>query len=153
MNLLPARQQGAALVVGLLLLLVLTLLAISGMNTASLELVMAGNTQYQQVAFQNAEHAIARSLIVGTFNPSDAPQTDTTSAVSTSTIAAQNNGDAMPGFWGSSWDDFSTFHFEMTVKGLSNRNAKFEIDQGIAVIGPASSTWGPTTGLPASLTP
>jgi hypothetical protein len=51
----PQRQNGAALVVGLLLLMVLTLLAISGMNTASLELVMAGNTQYQQNAFQAAE--------------------------------------------------------------------------------------------------
>ena len=41
------RQDGAALVVGLILLLVLTLLAVSGMTTASLELQMAGNEQYQ----------------------------------------------------------------------------------------------------------
>ena len=44
-------QSGAALVVGLLLLLVLTILAISGMTTATLELQMAGNEQYQERAF------------------------------------------------------------------------------------------------------
>src|SRR5690606_2858774 len=38
------RQRGAALVVGLILLMVLTVLAISGMNTSTLELQMAGNT-------------------------------------------------------------------------------------------------------------
>ena len=49
------HQRGAALVVGLLLLLVLTILAISGMTTATLELQMAGNRQYQERAFQAAE--------------------------------------------------------------------------------------------------
>ena len=43
----PARQRGAALVIGLLLLLVLTLLAVSGMSSASVELIMAGNEQYR----------------------------------------------------------------------------------------------------------
>ena len=38
-------QRGAALVIGLLLLLVLTVLAISGMNSASVEFLMAGNDQ------------------------------------------------------------------------------------------------------------
>jgi type IV pilus assembly protein PilX len=58
----PAKlaQRGAALVVGLLLLLVLTLLAISGMNTSTLELVMAGNTQFYQNAFQASETGIER---------------------------------------------------------------------------------------------
>ncbi|PZN33189.1 MAG: pilus assembly protein PilX, partial [Proteobacteria bacterium] len=59
----------------MLLLLVLTLLAISGMNTASLELVMAGNTQYRQNAFQAAENGIERSLQEAAFNPGAAPET------------------------------------------------------------------------------
>ena len=37
------RQNGAALVVGLVLLVVITVLAISGMNTATAELAMARN--------------------------------------------------------------------------------------------------------------
>ena len=51
-------QRGAALVVGLVLMLVLTVLGISGLNTATLELVMASNTQSQQLAFQAAETGI-----------------------------------------------------------------------------------------------
>ena len=51
----PVRQKGAALIVGLVLLLVLTVLGVSGINMASLELQMTGNTQAAQVAFQAAE--------------------------------------------------------------------------------------------------
>ena len=38
-------QRGAALVIGMILLLVLTVLGISGLVTATLELQMAGNAQ------------------------------------------------------------------------------------------------------------
>jgi type IV pilus assembly protein PilX len=61
-------QSGAALVVGLLLLLVLTILAISGMTTASLEMLMAGNEQYQERAFQAADSAVERAIITGVYN-------------------------------------------------------------------------------------
>lgn len=62
------RQSGAALVVGLLLLLVLTILAISGMSTAALELLMAGNEQYQERAFQAADSAVERAITSGVYN-------------------------------------------------------------------------------------
>jgi type IV pilus assembly protein PilX len=62
---LPSRQRGAALVVGLLLMLVLTLLAISGMTTASNELQMAGNEQYQERAFQAADAGVERAIQAG----------------------------------------------------------------------------------------
>jgi len=61
------HQRGAALVVGLLLLLVLTILAISGMTTASLELQMAGNRQYQERAFQAAEAGVEQAMRAGIF--------------------------------------------------------------------------------------
>ena len=51
------RQQGAALVVSLILLMMLTLLAVSTMRTASLEVAMAGNDQFGENAFQLAETA------------------------------------------------------------------------------------------------
>ena len=57
------KQHGAALVVGLLMLVILTLLAIAGMNTASTELVMAGNEQFRENAFQAAETGIERTLV------------------------------------------------------------------------------------------
>jgi hypothetical protein len=73
---LPGAARGAALVVGLVLLLILTLLAISGMNTATTELVMAGNEMYQENAFQAAETGIERTMATATFNPDLLPPAD-----------------------------------------------------------------------------
>jgi type IV pilus assembly protein PilX len=62
------RQQGAALVVGLILLVVITVLAISGMNTATTELAMARNDQNYENAFQAAETGLENALAQGQFN-------------------------------------------------------------------------------------
>ena len=62
------RQQGAALVVGLILLVVVTVLAISGMNTATTELALARNDQNYENAFQAAETGIEIALSQGSFN-------------------------------------------------------------------------------------
>lgn len=56
------RQHGAALIVGLVLMMVLTILAISTMRTATLELAMAGNTQYQETAQQLAEAGLTHAV-------------------------------------------------------------------------------------------
>jgi type IV pilus assembly protein PilX len=63
----PHRQQGAALVVGLILLVVITVLAISGMNTATTELALARNDQAYENAFQAAETGLATALSQGQF--------------------------------------------------------------------------------------
>ena len=62
------KQDGAALVIGLILLVVITVLAISGMSTATTELAMARNDQYSENAFQAAEQGLAIVLGKGTFN-------------------------------------------------------------------------------------
>ena len=56
------RQTGAALVIGLILLVVVTVLAVSGMNTATTELAMARNDQVSENAFQAAETGIEIAL-------------------------------------------------------------------------------------------
>ncbi len=56
------KQRGAALVVGLILLVVITVLAISGMNTATTELAMARNDQNTENAFQAAETGLETAL-------------------------------------------------------------------------------------------
>jgi len=56
------RQRGAALIVGLVLMMVLTILAVSTMRTATLELAMAGNTQYHEKARQLAQAGIATAI-------------------------------------------------------------------------------------------
>jgi type IV pilus assembly protein PilX len=65
------KQDGAALVVGLVLLVVVTVLAISGMNTATTELAMARNDQNYENAFQAAETGIETALARGSFNTAD----------------------------------------------------------------------------------
>ncbi|MDH5454529.1 MAG: pilus assembly PilX N-terminal domain-containing protein [Gammaproteobacteria bacterium] len=60
-------QQGAALVVGLMLLVVITVLAISGMNTATTELALVRNDQAYEDAFQAAETGIEMALSQGQF--------------------------------------------------------------------------------------
>lgn len=62
-----SKQQGAALVVGLMLLVVITVLAISGMNTATTELAMARNDQAYENAFQAAENGLETALSQGQF--------------------------------------------------------------------------------------
>ena len=53
------RQQGAALFMALIVLLVLTILGVFGMNMARLENLMAGNNQFQTTALNNAEGTLA----------------------------------------------------------------------------------------------
>ena len=52
------RQQGAILIVSLLLLLVMTLLGITAVSTTSLEEKMASNNRQRQLAFQSASSAL-----------------------------------------------------------------------------------------------
>lgn len=65
---LRARQNGAALVIGLILMVVITVLAISGMNTATTELAMARNDQSYENAFQAAETGLEAALSQGRFD-------------------------------------------------------------------------------------
>jgi len=52
------RQQGLALIMSLVILLVLTLLGVTAMNTSNLQLLMTGNSQYQTTALNIAEGVI-----------------------------------------------------------------------------------------------
>lgn len=65
-------QHGAALLTGLIFLVVLTLLTLSAMKATSLEERMAGNARDQDLAFQAAEAAIRDAMInrVPTLSPS-----------------------------------------------------------------------------------
>ena len=62
------RQQGAALIIGLLLMVVITVLAVSGMNTATTEFAMARNDQTYESTFQAAEQGLEAALAQGQFN-------------------------------------------------------------------------------------
>jgi type IV pilus assembly protein PilX len=144
-----SRQQGAALVIGLMLLLVLTLLAISGMNTATVELQMAGNQQYAQNAFQAAETGIEQAMATNTVNTNstttvaitaiDGSTTDTYE--SNTGFEAPNGITAVPGggFSMGSGTSFSAYHFDVTSTGASARNARSVNTQSYYVIGPSGN--------------
>ena len=52
---LSSRQRGAALVVSLMFLLIMTILGVTAMNTATLGTMMAGNAMFQATALSEAE--------------------------------------------------------------------------------------------------
>ncbi len=143
----PQRQSGAALVIGLLLLLVLTVLAISGTNTSSLSLIVAGNAQYSQNAFQAAESGIEQSMGENEFNPANSEEISGTVGEDNSTFVAittpQLDGASQPALPGSSLDDYSTYHFEIESTGNSQRGAVSTNIQALGVIAPADPTIPP----------
>jgi type IV pilus assembly protein PilX len=143
-------QRGAALIVGLLLLTVITLLAIAGMNSASVELIMAGNTQYQQKAFQASEMGVEQALVTGDFIPGAADVTKPDVAVSGAapdtyhtTLHSDLKGAPQPAMWGNDLNAFSSYHFLITSVGTSARSAQATHLQGVAVLAPYSPTFTP----------
>jgi type IV pilus assembly protein PilX len=136
------RQQGAALVVGLILLLVITVLAISGMSTASLELQMAGNAQYGQNAFQASETGIEQAMTVGTYDTSAAtPFNSTEYKFETVMRFNDNNGvTEVPegGYSMGIGKGFKAYHFDITSTGESARGAQAVHVQSFYIKGQAS---------------
>ncbi len=140
------KQKGAALVVGLILLLVLTLLAVSTMSTATMEFRMAQNMQYSENAFQAAETAIDTALVGGnwnTNNPIVVPQTlvpgstgDYTQSVTTFDVATN-----VPtgGFSMGAGAGFAAYHFDVTSVGTSNRGASSAHTQSFYIVGPGGN--------------
>jgi hypothetical protein len=128
------RQRGAALIIGLLLLLVLTLLAISGMRSASEELIMAGNEQYRQNAFQAAEAGVEQAIERGTFVGGSAVETVTGTVGGseyTATITPQLGGLPSGTIAGSSSDSAAGISYEVASVGNSFRGAQVTTWQGL----------------------
>ena len=59
---LPGKQRGAALVVSLIILVVITVLSVSAMRSSTMETKVAVNHQFKQMSFQAAESAFAMLL-------------------------------------------------------------------------------------------
>jgi Tfp pilus assembly protein PilX len=133
------RQRGAALVVSMILLMVLTLLAISGMSTATLELQMAGNAQYSENAFQASETGIeeamrdAREKGANTSNV-DPKRTEVVPGSTTDHYTIETLHDPFTGVsnvpveagafsMGEGGKGYQAFHFEVTSTGTSSRSA------------------------------
>lgn len=148
-------QRGAVLVMGLVLLMVLTILGVSGMNTATLELAMAGNAQFHQEAFQAAETGIDISIARRNFNtvaPAILPLTPLggmssamgmggggatyfTQAVSTFMLATPIPSGAAFTI-GMNTGAVQAYHFDVVALGQGPRNAASTHTQSFYVVGP-----------------
>jgi Tfp pilus assembly protein PilX len=147
-------QSGAALVVSLVLLLVLTVLAISTMNTASVELAMAGNAQYSENAFQLAETGI--DINIQTINNGaalPAPGIPNCPAVGTIPMGAPVAVAVLSGSFqtgtgycgeapdlsgGSSLGKIQQYHYRTDAQGLTQTRGATSLNrQGFFVRGPA----------------
>jgi type IV pilus assembly protein PilX len=154
------NQRGAVLVVGLILLMVLTVLGVSSMNTATLELAMAGNTQYHQQAFQAAESGIDISIAQRNFNtagPAVVPLTPlgdsittggsgmggmggtTTYAYYTEAVSTFMENTPVPNdafSMGVSTGSVQAFHFDIVAIGRGPGNAVSTHNQSFYIVGP-----------------
>ena len=70
MKIAAARQQGATLLVSLILLVMLTLFAISAMNTSTVNLKVVGNMQAQQEGLAASQSAIEKAISTPNFTSS-----------------------------------------------------------------------------------
>jgi len=135
-----SRQTGAALFVGLVLLLVMTVLGVSGMSTATLELAMAGNAQAQQQAFQAAETGIDIAISRGTFTfETTPPETIAVgdAEVEVQTMFREATGVPEAAFsLGVGTGSVQAFHFDVVATGRAPRGATSTHRQGFYVVGP-----------------
>ena len=135
---LPATQTGATLIVGLVLLLVLTVVGVSGMNTATMEITMAANTQFQQDAFQMTEDAV--DVVLGTRDYTTEEDRivdwlgDPDFDRRTVTVYRMNTDVPDAAF---SSDEVEAFHFDVTSVGRGPRNATSTHTQSFYVVGRA----------------
>jgi len=129
-------QTGATLIVGLVLLLVLTVVGVSGMNMATMEVQMAANTQFQQDAFQAAEDAIDIAIgnrVYSTNGPRTVNLLGTPDYDRRAVTTYRMNTTS----FGSSTGELDAFHFDITAVGRGPRNALSQHSQSFYVVGRA----------------
>jgi type IV pilus assembly protein PilX len=140
-----ARESGAALVVGLILMLVLTVLGVSGMNMNTLELTMASNSQSQQDAFQAAETGIDLALAGHNFTTTAAtnvPPTALADQIDTEATIEFKQTTPVPDIsfsMGVGTGSVQAFHFDITAVGTGPRNARATHTQSFYIVGPGGA--------------
>jgi hypothetical protein len=136
----PGRERGAALVVGLILLLVLTILAVSGVVTSTLELRMVSNQQQQENAFQAADSGIEIALASEPYNTT-VPQTGSGTLPNTDEydyelrFVGDSSLPTVPTGY-SLGTGFQAYHFVVDSTGTSSGGAVSDHTQGFYVVGP-----------------
>ena len=159
-----SRQQGAALIIGLILLAIITLLAVVGMNISNSELSSATSEQLRLRAFQAAEGGIEHGLIdmksVGTtaeaekgktFDPQPAagsPKDAADKALDTYTNTIAYRGSSTVS--GYSGKDFAAYHYSIVSQGKSTRNAVASHETGAYIVGSSGGSANSFGALPGT---
>ncbi len=148
------NQSGAALVVGLVLLVVITVLAVSSINTATTELAIARNDMNYEFAFQAAETGLEAAIsrgqysTVGDINMNQA----VTLNEDVSSVIAYQEWTAVPdrAFSLGVGSGISAYHFQATATAESkragtagsatDRDASAVHTQAFYVVGPEPQT-------------
>ena len=143
-----SRQRGAALVIGLILLVVITLLAVVGMNIANTELASATSEQLRLRAFNAAETGIEARMQTlredGTTDPAPVEEgpvgvensplntvTDEAADTYSTVLTYHGEGSTMPRF---TLGTFVGFHYSVVSTGRSTRNAESVHTAGAFII-------------------
>lgn len=146
------RQSGAALVVGLILLVVITVLAVSGMNTATTELAIARNDQNYENAFQAAENGLEEALARNTYdtNATVTVTKDITGNESVSAVIEYEDSTIVPdkAFSLGVGTGIAAYHFEATATASSKRDSSTTTardstathSQAFYIVGPGAPT-------------
>ena len=147
------RQQGAALIISLMLLVVITILAVSGMNTATTELAMARNDQAYENAFQAAETGLENALAQGNFSTAAAvvvtPPATTYEVVSATIVFEDSTLVPDKAFSLGAGSGIAAYHFQATSNAeyrvspgnVTNRDATAVHTQAFYVVGPGATTF------------
>lgn len=109
-----AGQRGAALVVALIILLILTILGVTAMQTTTMEEKMAGNARDRDLAFQAAEAALrdGEAFVEG----------QATTAAFNGTNGLYSETDAEPDWTSSaSWGSSDSRAYNGTIEGVSSQ--------------------------------
>lgn len=155
------RQHGAALIIGMILLAIITLLAVVGMNISNSELAAANSEQLRTRAFNASESGIESGtgemmeIETSTVNQTTdvvgaavaiegAPDTDTFE------LRSRYRGDSQ--LTDTFGKGYTSFHFSTISRGTSARNTVVDHVQGAYMI---NSTGGQDTftALPADAIP
>jgi hypothetical protein len=132
------------LIIGLVLLLVLTVLGVSGMTMSRLELQMAGNAQFQQDAFQVAETAIDVAITADNFSTAGEVIVEATGGTdidgtATTRFRGTTGVPDIAFSMGTISGSIAAFHFDIESVGNGPGNATSVHRQAFYVVGPTST--------------
>jgi type IV pilus assembly protein PilX len=143
------RERGAALVIGLVLLLVLTVLAVATMNMSTSDLRMVANRQFQENAFQAAERGVELAMLrqnlpttgeVITQEETEVPDSPADTYEYEISFDPESGVTNVPsgGYSLGTGSGFSAYHFDVESTGTSARGAEVVHEQSFYIIGPSS---------------